>query len=44
MVEYLLAKGADPNKSGAPWATPLSWATKKGHSEIENILLNSGAK
>jgi len=44
MVEYLLAKGADPNKSGAPWATPLSWATKKGHSEIENILLKRGAK
>jgi len=44
MVEYLLARGADPNKSGAPWATPLSWATKKGHSEIENILLKSGVK
>jgi len=40
MVEYLLSKGADPNKSGAPWSTPLAWARKKGHKEIENILFN----
>ena len=39
MVEYLLSKGADPNKSGAQWSTPLAWARKKGHKEIENILL-----
>jgi uncharacterized protein len=39
MVEYLISQGADPNKSGAPWSTPLAWARKKGHAEIENILL-----
>jgi len=39
MVEYLLSKGADPKQSGAAWSTPLAWARKKGHSEIENILL-----
>ena len=39
MVEYLISKGADPNKSGAPWSTPLAWARKKRHAEIENIFL-----
>src|SRR4030095_10232332 len=39
MVEYLLGKGAYPNKSGARWSTPLAWARKKGHAEIEKILL-----
>jgi len=39
MAEYLLSAGADPNKSGASWSTPLAWARKKGHGEIENILL-----
>ena len=43
MVEYLLAKGADPNRSGAVWSTPLAWARKKGHKEIETILLAAGA-
>lgn len=44
MVEYLLAQGADPNKAGAPWATPMAWAIKKGRTEIEKILANAGAK
>jgi len=44
MVEYLLARGADINKAGASWATPLAWAKKKGHIEIEKILRNSGAQ
>ena len=39
MVEYLISQGADPEKSGAPWSTPLAWARKKGYVEIENILL-----
>ena len=43
MSAYLLSKGADPNKAGAPWATPLAWAKKKGHIEIEKILINAGA-
>ena len=44
MVNYLLAKGADPNKAGASWATPLAWAKKKKHTGIEKILRKSGAK
>ena len=43
MSAYLLSKGADPNKAGAPWATPLAWAKKKGHIEIEKMLINAGA-
>ncbi len=44
MAEYLLKQGADPNKAGAPWSTPLAWARKKGFTEIEALLLNAGAK
>jgi ankyrin repeat protein len=44
MVDYLLAKGADPNKAGASWATPLAWAKKKKHTGIEKILRKLGAK
>ena len=43
MVEYLLSKGAAPNKAGASWATPLSWTKKKRHAEIEETLINAGA-
>jgi ankyrin repeat protein len=39
MVKYLLQQGADPKKAGAPWATPLAWAMKKGFYEIEKLLL-----
>jgi ankyrin repeat protein len=41
MVTYLLSQGADANKSGAKSSTPLSWAQKKGHKEIEDILLKA---
>jgi uncharacterized protein len=34
MVAFLLERGADPNKAGAPWATPLAWARKKGFHAI----------
>ncbi len=44
MVEFLLKKGADPNKSGASWSTPLVWAIKKGHGNVEYILRRAGAK
>ena len=43
MVELLLERGADPNKAGAAWATPLEWARKKGHGEIESMLRAGGA-
>lgn len=43
MVEYLLKWGADPNKSGAAWATPLAWAKKKGFLKIEKILRDAGS-
>lgn len=43
MVTFLLQQGADVNRSGASWATPLVWAKKKGHIDIEKILRNSGA-
>lgn len=43
MVEFLLKQGADPGKAGATWATPLAWARKKGHVEIENVLKKAGA-
>jgi ankyrin repeat protein len=44
MVEYLISQGADPNKAGALWATPLEWARKKEQAEIEKVLRDSGAK
>ncbi|HEV8590756.1 MAG TPA: ankyrin repeat domain-containing protein [Pyrinomonadaceae bacterium] len=43
IVSLLLKRGADPNKAGAPWATPLAWAIKKGHAEIETDLRHAGA-
>jgi uncharacterized protein len=43
VVELLLARGADPNKAGAPWATPLAWAEKKGHAGIAGLLRHAGA-
>jgi ankyrin repeat protein len=44
MVSFLLARGADPNKAGAPWATPLAWARQKGDSDIEADLRKAGAR
>ncbi len=44
MIAFLLDRGADPNASGAPWATPLSWARKKGHAAIEADLARAGAR
>jgi len=44
MVNYLLAQGADPNKAGASWATPMAWGKKKGFVEIEKILKSSSTK
>ncbi len=44
MVKFLLKQGADPNKSGASWSTPLAWARKKGFDEIEEALVNAGGE
>ncbi|NEU06833.1 ankyrin repeat domain-containing protein [Flavihumibacter sp. R14] len=44
MVKYLLQQGADPNKAGAAWATPLAWAKKKSFADIEERLIDAGAK
>lgn len=38
LVKLLLDCGADPDKSGTPWSTPLAWARKKNHDEVENLL------
>jgi uncharacterized protein len=43
MVELLLSRGANPNRSGAAWSTPLAWARKKGHADIEKMLTLAGA-
>jgi len=43
VVKLLLSHGADVNKSGATWSTPLSWAKQKGHKEIQDILLKAAA-
>lgn len=44
MVKYLISKGADVNRSGASWSTPLAWAKKKGRTEIEILLKTAGAR
>ena len=38
MVAFLLERGADRTRSGAPWATPLVWARTKGHAAIARDL------
>ena len=43
MVDYLLKQGADPNRSGADWAKPLTWATRRGHNIIAELLKQHGA-
>jgi ankyrin repeat protein len=45
LVALLLARGADPIEPEAkPWATPLAWARKKGHRQIEDALRAAGAR
>jgi uncharacterized protein len=44
LVALLLERGADPNKSGAPWATPMAWARKREHAEIESDLRQAAAQ
>ena len=43
MVRFLLERGANPNRSGAPWSTPLAWVRRKGNARIEEDLIGAGA-
>jgi len=39
MVELLLSRGAKPSlPEDPPWATPLAWATRRGHLEVLELL------
>jgi len=44
VVKLLLDRGADPNRAGASWATPLAWAVRKGHSDLAAMLRSAGAR
>jgi ankyrin repeat protein len=44
MVELLLTRGAATNLADdEPWATPLAWATRRGHERVIAILRAAGA-
>jgi ankyrin repeat protein len=43
LVTLMIERGADPNASGAPWSTPLAWARKRGHADLEATLIAHGA-
>ena len=44
MAELLLSRGARTNLADdPPWATPLAWATRRGHGEIAELLKRHGA-
>ncbi len=43
LVTLFLERGADPIEPDAePWATPLAWASRGGHSAIEAELRRAG--
>jgi hypothetical protein len=43
-LRRLLERGAGTNLPGdEPWATPLAWATRRGHGRIAEILRRAGA-
>jgi hypothetical protein len=45
LVKLFLDRGADPIEADAePWATPIAWAEKNGHKEIEDRLRQAGAR
>ncbi|HEY7500819.1 MAG TPA: ankyrin repeat domain-containing protein, partial [Vicinamibacterales bacterium] len=44
IVALLIERGADVMKAGAPWATPLAWARRKGHARVEATLMQAGAE
>ena len=45
LVELFLDRNADPVEADAePWATPIAWARRKGHTEIEAHLQQAAAR
>jgi ankyrin repeat protein len=45
MVEFLLSRGAPVSlPDDEPWATPLAWATRRGHTQIVAMLQAAGAR
>lgn len=44
LAEYLLKRGADPNRAGEDWARPLAWAQRKEREEIAALLEEHGAR
>jgi hypothetical protein len=39
MVKFLLGRDAPKSLPDDPdWATPLAWATRRGHDEIAKLL------
>jgi ankyrin repeat protein len=44
MIEFLLKRGAATNlPDDEPWATPLAWATRRGHGNLVELLRQHGA-
>jgi ankyrin repeat protein len=44
MIEFLLRRGAMTHLPGdEPWATPLSWARRRGLADVEQMLIKHGA-
>jgi ankyrin repeat protein len=45
LVRLYLKRGADAVESNAErWATPLEWATKRGHQAVVDLLRSDGAR
>jgi ankyrin repeat protein len=45
LVRLFLERGADPIEADAEsWATPLAWARRSSHAEIEAELIRAGAR
>ena len=45
LVRLFLERGADPVEADAEsWATPLAWARRSSHAEIEAELIRAGAR
>ena len=38
LAELYLENGADPERSGAAWSTPLAWAEKRGNDRVAELI------